>query len=32
MQPEQREQAIKHYGKLNEQQSSTEGAIYLRAK
>lgn len=32
MQPEQREQAMKHYADLNEHQRATAGVIYLRAE
>ena len=32
MQPEQREQALKHYGRLNKQQRTTDGVLYLRAE
>lgn len=32
MQPEQREQAMKHYGRLTNQQHTAEGVIYLRAE
>ena len=32
MQPEQREQALKHYGRLNKQQHTTDGVLYLRAE
>jgi len=32
MKPEQREQAMKHYRKLNKQQDAAEGVIYLSAE
>ena len=32
MKPEQREQALKHYGRLNKQQRTTDGVLYLRAE
>ena len=32
MQPEQREQSLKHYGRLNKQQHTTDGVLYLRAE
>lgn len=32
MQPEQREQAMKHYGRLTKQQHTTDGVLYLRAE
>ena len=32
MKPEQREQAMKHYGRLTKQQDTTDGVLYLRAE